>query len=163
LYRFTPRILGHPHGGDLRRRGAYVGALFAFAEMALSGVSTVCDFFYLNEGENENARAVIQAARDLGLRIVLARCFYDWEGAPAAYRETPAEARRHFLDLHRAFAGDPMVTICPAPHSLHGASPEMIRTAVATAREVGSRWHIHLAEEKYQVDESLRRSGHTPL
>ena len=98
LYRFTPRVLaeGRGRGGDLRRRGAYVGALFAFSEMALHGVSTVCDFFYLNDGGNENARAVIQAARDVGLRVVMARCFYDWDGAPEAFRETPAEATRRF-------------------------------------------------------------------
>lgn len=169
LYRFTPRVLAlgkgkeKDQGGDPRRRGTYVGALFAFAEMALSGVSTVCDFFYLNEGGNENAQAVIQAAKDVGLRIVLARCFYDWEGAPAAFRETPAQARDNFLSLHRAFAGDPMVTVCAAPHSLHGASPEMLRTAAAAAREVGARWHVHLAEEAYQVDESLSRFGARPL
>src|SRR5579883_1059371 len=45
LYRFTPRIL-QPRGpggteGDLRQRGTYAGALFAFAEMALCGVTTV--------------------------------------------------------------------------------------------------------------------------
>jgi 5-methylthioadenosine/S-adenosylhomocysteine deaminase len=166
LYRFTPRVLAQgagQDGGDPRRRGTYVGALFAFAEMALSGVSTVCDFFYLNEGGNDNAQAVIQAAQDVGLRIVMARCFYDWEGAPAAFREAPAQARDNFLALHRRFAGDPMVTVCPAPHSLHGASPEMLRTAVATAREVGARWHVHLAEEAYQVDEAVSRFGARPL
>src|ERR1700749_870884 len=61
LYRFSP-LLG--------RDGAYTGALFAFPEMALHGVTTVCDFFYINDGANENARAVIAAARALGMRIV---------------------------------------------------------------------------------------------
>src|SRR5258706_4488969 len=101
LYRFTPRIL--EPGSD----GVYTGALFAFAEMALHGVTTVCDFFYLNDGGNENARRVIQAALDLGLRVVLARCFYDWDGAPAAYRETPPDAARRFAELHREYAGHP--------------------------------------------------------
>ncbi len=59
LYRFSPR---------LGREGVYTGALFAFAEMALHGVTTVCDFFYLNDGGNDNARAVIAAARALGMR-----------------------------------------------------------------------------------------------
>ena len=81
LYRLTPRLL-QPRGDDPRDRGVYIGALFAFAEMALHGVSTVCDFFYLNEAGNDNARAVIQAAKDVGLRIVLARCFYDYAAAP---------------------------------------------------------------------------------
>src|SRR5258707_10161782 len=50
LYRFSPRLgVG----------GIYTGALFAFAEMALHGVTTVCDFFYINDGGNDCARAVI--------------------------------------------------------------------------------------------------------
>jgi 5-methylthioadenosine/S-adenosylhomocysteine deaminase len=154
LYRYSPR---------LGRDGVYTGALFAFAEMALHGVTTVCDFFYLNDGGNHNASAVIAAARALGLRIVLARCFYDWEGAPAAYRETPAEASARFAELRRAHAADPCVTVQAAPHSLHGASAAMLRAGAAAAREAGVRWHIHLAEERYQVDEARRAYGVTPL
>jgi 5-methylthioadenosine/S-adenosylhomocysteine deaminase len=157
LYRYSPAIL-RPGA-----RGVYTGALFAFAEMALHGVTTVCDFFYLNDDGNDNARQVIQAALDLGLRLVLARCFYDWDGAPAAYREHPADARRRFLELHKEWAGHPRVGVQPAPHSLHGASAEMITTAVGAAREVGVPYHIHLAEERYQVDDALARYGARPL
>lgn len=154
LYRFSPR---------LDAAGIYTGALFAFAEMALCGVTTVCDFFYLNGDGNEHARAVIAAARALGMRLVLARCFYDWDGAPALYRETPQRAHDHFVGLHREFADARDVLVCPAPHSLHGASAAMIEAGVAAARQVGTRWHMHLAEEKYQVDEARRVYGTTPL
>lgn len=154
LYRFSPRL-----GAD----GIYTGALFAFGEMALSGVTTVCDFFYINDGGNDNARAVIAAARALGMRIVLARCFYDWDGAPASYRETVKQAESNYVQLHREHAGSPDVLVCPAPHSLHGASEAMIRAGAEAARATGTRWHIHLAEEKYQVDDARKLYGTTPL
>jgi 5-methylthioadenosine/S-adenosylhomocysteine deaminase len=154
LYRYSPR---------LGRDGVYVGALLAFGEMLLSGVTTVCDFFYLNDGGNDNARAVIAAARELGIRIVLARCFYDWEGAPAAYRESPADAARRFHELRREFADDHMVTVHAAPHSLHGASETMIRAGAEAAQEAQTPFHIHLAEERYQVDDALARYGARPL
>jgi 5-methylthioadenosine/S-adenosylhomocysteine deaminase len=154
LYRYSPR---------LGRDGVYTGALFAFAEMALHGVTTVCDFFYLNDGGNENARAVVQAADDLGMRLVLARCFYDWDGAPKMYRETVPEARARFLELHRELSGRARVSVCPAPHSLHGASAQMIRAGAEAAREAGTPWHIHLAEERYQVDDAVKAYGTTPL
>jgi 5-methylthioadenosine/S-adenosylhomocysteine deaminase len=157
LYRYSPVIL-RPGA-----RGVYTGALFAFAEMALHGVTTVCDFFYLNDDGNDNAREVIQAALDLGMRIVMGRCFYDWDGAPVAYRERPADARRRFLELHKEWAEHPQVSVQPAPHSLHGASADMIATAVAAAREVHVPYHIHLAEERYQVDDALARYGARPL
>jgi 5-methylthioadenosine/S-adenosylhomocysteine deaminase len=154
LYRYSPR---------LGQEGVATGALLAFGEMLLSGVTTVCDFFYLQDGGNENARAVIEAARSLGIRIVMARCFYDWEGAPASYRETPDEATERFTELHRAYASDPLVRVQPAPHSLHGASEAMIRAGVQAAAAADTPYHIHLAEERYQVDEALARYGVRPL
>src|SRR5579863_7703434 len=113
LYRFSPK---------LGREGVYTGALFAFAEIALSGVTTVCDFFYINDGGNDNARAVIAAAEAVGMRVVMARCFYDWEGAPPQYRESPKQARDNFESLSSEFKSQPRVSVQAAPHSLHGAS-----------------------------------------
>ncbi|HLU68741.1 MAG TPA: amidohydrolase family protein [Kofleriaceae bacterium] len=156
LYRYSPRL-----GPD----EMLTAGLFAFGEMLLHGVTTVCDFFYLNRQGNENALAIVEAARRLGIRVVLARCFYDWDGAPAEYREDVAGAVRNFEELHRALAGDPrrMATAQPAPHSLHGASPAMIEAGAGCARDAGVPWHIHLAEETYQVDEALARMGARPL
>lgn len=156
LYRFSPRL-----GPD----GVHVGALFAFGEMLLSGVTTVCDFFYVNDGANEHASAVIEAARRLGIRIVMARCFYDWEGAPATYRETVPQAVANFEALRRRYPRSPqrMVEVHAAPHSLHGASRGMIEAAKGAARDAGVPMHIHLAEESYQVDEALERYGKRPL
>jgi 5-methylthioadenosine/S-adenosylhomocysteine deaminase len=156
LYRYSPRLSAD---------GLHTGALFAFGEMLLHGVTTVCDFFYLNGGGNENAEAVIAAAQRLGIRVVLARCFYDWDGAPASYRESVPQAQANFQALCRAHAGDPgrMVSVHAAPHSLHGASREMLACAAACAIDERTPLHIHLAEEKYQVEDALTRYGQRPL
>jgi 5-methylthioadenosine/S-adenosylhomocysteine deaminase len=156
LYRYSP---------TLDAEAMATAALFAFGEMLLCGVTCVCDFYYLNAGANDHARATIAAAQRLGIRIVLARCFYDWAGAPAVYREDVATAVRNFEELHREHAGDARrrVSIQPAPHSQHGASPAMIEAGAGCARDAGTPWHIHLAEEEYQVGESLARFGKRPL
>ena len=155
LYKYSPR---------LGPEGVATGALLAFGEMLLHGVTTVCDFFYLNDHGNEHASAVIEAARALGIRIVMARCFYDWEGAPAAYRETIPEAVRHFEALHARWHDRDrrLVSVQPAPHSQHGATPAMIEAGAGCARDAGVPWHVHLAEERYQVEESLQRFGARP-
>lgn len=156
LYKYSPR---------LRAEDMATAALFAFGEMLLHGVTTVCDFYYLNAQGNDHASATIDAARRLGMRIVLARCFYDWDGAPAAYRETIPQAVAHFEELHGKYK-DParfLTTVQPAPHSQHGASPAMIEAGAGCAADAGVPWHIHLAEEKYQVDQSLERFGKRPL
>jgi 5-methylthioadenosine/S-adenosylhomocysteine deaminase len=156
LYRYSPRLSAE----DMA-----TAALFAFGEMLLHGVTTVCDFYYLNAQGNDHASATIEAARRLGIRIVLARCFYDWDGAPAAYRETVPQAIANFEALHKRYR-DParrMVTIQPAPHSQHGATPAMIEAGAGCAADAGEPWHIHLAEEQYQVEQSLQRFGKRPL
>ena len=154
LYRYSPRL-----GAE----GMETAALFAFGEMLLHGVTTVCDFYYINDGGNDNATATIEAAKRLGIRIVMARCFYDWDGAPASYREDVPTAVGNFQSLHRAYASDPMVSVHPAPHSQHGATPAMIEAGAGCAADAGTPWHIHLAEEAYQVTESLDRFGKRPL
>lgn len=156
LYRYSPGLTAD----DMA-----TAALFAFGEMLLHGVTTVCDFYYVNAQGNEHAGATIEAARRLGIRIVLARCFYDWDGAPAAYRETVAQATANFEALARRYQDrDRFLTVVqPAPHSQHGASPAMIEAGAGCARDAGVPWHIHLAEERYQVDDSLARFGARPL
>src|SRR5687767_7602088 len=67
----------YPFSERLSTDDIYTGALFAFTEAVLAGVTTTVDFFYLHDGGNENAEAVIRAAHDAGIRLVLARAFYD--------------------------------------------------------------------------------------
>jgi 5-methylthioadenosine/S-adenosylhomocysteine deaminase len=156
LYRYSPAL-----GADAMA----TAALFAFGEMLLHGVTTVCDFYYLNGQDNERATATIEAARRLGIRIVLARSFYDWDGAPAVYRETVAQATHNFEALHAAYRDKQrhLVSVQPAPHSQHGASPAMIEAGAGCARDAGEPWHIHVAEERWQVEQSLARFGKRPL
>jgi 5-methylthioadenosine/S-adenosylhomocysteine deaminase len=141
----------------------YHGARFAFAEMLRAGVTTVCDFFYIHRGGNDTDRAVVRAARDLGMRLVLARTMYDWEGAPVDYRETIDEAVGRTRELAQEFAHRDDVHICPAPHSPHGASPAMIQAGSRLAEELGTRFHMHVAEGRYERDTLREQYGLSPI
>ncbi|MEZ4359642.1 MAG: amidohydrolase family protein [Kofleriaceae bacterium] len=156
LYQVAPRLSAEDMG---------TAALFAFGEMLLHGVTTVCDFFYVNAQGNDHAAATIEAARRLGMRVVLARCFYDFAQAPAAFRETVPQAVANFEALARRYQDRErfLTSVQPAPHSQHGATRAMIEAGWGCARDAGVPWHIHLAEEQYQVEESLARFGQRPL
>jgi 5-methylthioadenosine/S-adenosylhomocysteine deaminase len=156
------RVL-YPYSTRLDRDGIYLGAAFAFTEMLLHGATTCVDFFYLQDAGNDNAEAVIQAARDVGIRLVLARAMYDWEGAPARYREKPAEAAKRTADLIAKYAKDPLVGVQPAPHSPHGASPAMIRAGFEVAQSSDTPFHIHVAEGQYEGARTLTEHGATPI
>lgn len=156
----------YPFSDKLDRDAIYAGALFAFAEAVLAGVTTSVDFFYLHDAGNDNAEAVIQAARHVGLRLVFARCFYDEDAptrAPARYRESAEVAVGRLKELADAYAGDALISIQPAPHSLHAASPATIRTALEAAAELGVPCHLHLAEARYEREQIASRYGATPV
>ncbi|OLE39067.1 MAG: hypothetical protein AUG00_03715 [Candidatus Rokubacteria bacterium 13_1_20CM_2_70_7] len=156
------RVL-YPFSERLDRDGIALGAAFAFAEMLRHGATTCVDFFYLQDSGNENAEAVIDAARRVGIRLVLARAMYDWEGAPKRYRETVADATRRVGELIARHRHDPTVVVQPAPHSPHGASPAMIRAGWEVAEAEQSRFHIHVAEGRYEGERTLREQGATPI
>jgi 5-methylthioadenosine/S-adenosylhomocysteine deaminase len=157
LYPFSERL-----DGD----AIYAGALLAFAEALLAGTTTTVDFFYLQDEGNENARTVIQAAKDIGIRLVLARAFYDLDAptiAPKRYRESAEDASRRCIELAHEHAQEPLVSVQPAPHSLHAASPETIARALETASELSAPCHLHLAEASYERDQIQERFGTTPV
>jgi 5-methylthioadenosine/S-adenosylhomocysteine deaminase len=154
LYTYTP---------FMDERAVYHGARFAFAEMLRAGVTTVCDFFYIHRDGNANDHAVIRAAQDLGMRIVLARTMYDWESAPKEYQETIQDAVARTRELWQVYRGRDDVHVCPAPHSPHAASPAMIQAGSALAQELDTRFHIHVAEGRYERDTIRERYGMTPM
>lgn len=156
------RVL-YPFSEGLDREAIRTGALFDFAEMARHGITTAVDFFYLHDRGNENDLAVVEAASEVGIRLVLARSMYDWTGAPKRYLETPDLAVRNTRELHAALRGSTRAFVQPAPHSIHGASPEMIQAGAALALELDTQFHIHVAEGRYERELSLERHGLSPV
>jgi 5-methylthioadenosine/S-adenosylhomocysteine deaminase len=165
---FRDWVDGHlyPLVERLDERALVAAAMLAYAEMALAGVTAVGEFFYVHAGEgNRHAAAVVEAGRRMGLRVALLRTMYDLGSKPgqARFRESVAEAVENTRELAARFASDPHVVVRPAPHSLHGASEEMIRAAAALAAELDAPMHIHLAEQRGDLDLSLERYGTSPL
>jgi 5-methylthioadenosine/S-adenosylhomocysteine deaminase len=151
LYQVVPRLLPEDVYWTFRH---------AFREMLAAGITSVVEFFYLNGEGNERAEAAIRAARDSGIRLVLARAWMDAPSVPAAFRENTATAAARTVSLMRAF---PEIDVCIAPHSLHAASPEMVTAASQFAVEFGCMMHVHVAEAEYEGAQTLERYGATPV
>ena len=152
---------------SLDEEGVYTGAILAFGEMLRYGVTTVVDFFYLHHESNDYDLTVMRAAQDVGIRLVLARCLYNWETGPKPYRESLEDAVARTRDLARLArerdVGQGMATVQPAPHSPHAASPEMIVAGHALAQELDTPFHIHVSEGRYEVEMIQERYGLTPI
>jgi 5-methylthioadenosine/S-adenosylhomocysteine deaminase len=131
----------------------YVGGLLCFSEMLLSGTTTVIDFFYLNGRGNQNIEAVVRAAEDVGIRLVAARAFLDapW-GGEAAQEVSPALIENRFRELLAVVKGHSRVSVIPAPHSIYGASRQLIELAHELAISEDTIWTMHLADSKVSAD-----------
>jgi 5-methylthioadenosine/S-adenosylhomocysteine deaminase len=153
----------YKHGAEFTPDDAYVSAALAFGEMLKNGITTVVDFFYLNGRGNEYALATIKAAEDLGIRLVLARTFMDWDKAPATIRETVPDARRRYGELLKGFRSHATVRVCPSAHSVYAASPEMIAAASQAAKEGGTAWHMHVADARGPEEAIRQKHGQSTL
>jgi 5-methylthioadenosine/S-adenosylhomocysteine deaminase len=151
LYRVVPR---------LTPEDVYWTFVAAFSEMLAAGITTVAEFFYLNGAGNEHAEAAIAAARETGIRLVLARTWMDAPYAPPEFRETIELAATRTRELIERY---PDANVCVAPHSLHAASPEMVRAAAEFARELDCMLHVHVAEAPYEGEATLHHFGTTPV
>ena len=130
----------------------YLGGVVSFAEMLRSGTTTVADFFYLNGRGNNNCIAVMRAAEDLGIRLVMGRTFMDAAWGGTASRETLDEATTRFEQLQMEFDGNNLLSVSPAPHSIYGATRPLIEAAYQQAKRTGTRWYMHLADSKTSAE-----------
>jgi len=151
----------------------------AYAELALSGVTAVGEFHYVQHQADGTpyddrivlADAVVRAARDVGLRICLLRVLYNRAGAG----RPPEDAQRRFSDprvddalddvaaIAKRFAGDPGVTVGLAPHSIRAVPRDWIREAHAFAEDAGMPFHMHLAEQRRELEECIAEHGSPPV
>ncbi len=148
-----------------------------FLELALSGVTTVGEFHYLHHQADGTpyddvqllAKQVIAAARDVGLRIVLLRVGY----ARAGFQVAANPRQRRFLDpdvdtflsrtreLQRATAGDALVTVGLAPHSVRAVPLPWLKRVAAEWRE--GPLHMHVAEQPAELAACVAEHGLTPV
>lgn len=171
---FRDWVRGHlyPLVERLDERALEAAALLCFAQMARAGVTTVGEFHYVHNRRDdyasqsaELARIVIGAARRVGLRVAFLRAIYDVQEVrgQGRFMERPADAVEGIRALAKEWRGDPAVKVLPAPHSLHGATREAIKAGAELARELDTRWHIHLAEQKGDTGYSRHLYGKDPL
>lgn len=171
---FQSLLRGHTNDCDLPRflevvynaadaygpADVYRGARLAFDEMIRHGITTVCDFFYLNGRGNANCHQVVRAARDAGVRLNLARAIID-SNPRAVVHEDLATGLARYHALVEAYRDDPAVTISLAPHSVYYSSPEVIAACQAQAKREGKRWYMHFADSRATRDYARERFGST--
>ncbi len=157
----------------------YVIARQSFLEMALSGVTSVGEFHYVHHrpsgqayvDPSEMADAVIRAARDVGIRIVLLRTVYlrgDFDTEPSEHQRRFCEASLDVsLGCIEALMGtvhrmqDSRVTVGVAAHSVRAMPIESI-VALKT-NLIQYPFHIHASEQRLEVERCKFHHGMGPV
>jgi cytosine/adenosine deaminase-related metal-dependent hydrolase len=146
----------------------YAAARTGLAELALSGCSTVFDHHYVfPRGKSGIVEAEVQAARELGVRIVASRGSMDLGvsdgGLPPD--ELAEELDAVLADTERlaALADGDFVQIAVAPCSPFSVTTRLMEESAALARRLGLVLHTHLAETVEEEAYCREHYGCTPV
>jgi formimidoylglutamate deiminase len=157
----------------------YVIARQAFLEMALNGVTAVGEFHYVHHrptgqayvDPSEMADAVIRAARDVGIRIVLLRTVYlrgDFDREPSKHQLRFCESSLDVsLGCIEALLGtvyrleDERVSVGVAAHSVRAMPIEAIVALKTNLTQLP--FHMHASEQRLEVERCKFHHGLGPV
>lgn len=130
------------------------GSLLAVAEMLLSGTTTCCDGYFLED-------VVAAAVRETGMRAVLGQGVIDF---PAPGVPDPAGNILAAAEYARRWLGAcPLITPSIFCHSPYTCSEKTLKEAKAISEEIGVLFQIHAAETKKERDQFQEQFKTTPI
>ncbi len=136
---------------------AAAGAL----DLIANGTTTIIDHHASQVHVTDSLDNVAEALTDVGIRANLCFEITDRDG-PVKRDEGLAENEsfgRRVADERAAGDGDQLLTSSVGLHASFTLDDETLDRAAALARELGVGCHIHVAEDRADVDDSLKRSG----
>ena len=162
----------YPVWAGIDAESEYAAARTGLAELALSGCSMVFDHHYVfPRGRDGLIEAEVQAARELGVRIVASRGSMDLGisdgGVPPdelieEIDAVLADTERLVGELHEPGAGA-RVQIAVAPCSPFSVTKHLMAESATLARKRGLVLHTHLAETREEEAYCMQLYGCTPV
>lgn len=157
---------------------AYRTSRLAFEEMLDAGITTVGEFHYIHHAADQGDAtrwalddAVLRAARDAGIRIVLLHCDYvrggfDDEplgGGQRRFDTGTLDAYLASLDRAAGLATGPLQSVAAVAHSTRAVPIDRIAAIHAEATRRGTVFHLHLEEVVKEIEDCGRRHDRTPM
>jgi 5-methylthioadenosine/S-adenosylhomocysteine deaminase len=159
------------YSSTMTRERVYYACVRAFGRMLSYGVTSVMVSFYChNKKGNELDLAVIQAAKDVGIRLYFGRMNYDLvsptaypekQASQRSYYESPEEAAKNFIALLSEECAT--VRVAPALHSFHANTQYGIISGINLGAEYNRVVQMHLSEDEGDVNLALEEYGLRPV
>jgi formimidoylglutamate deiminase len=148
--------------------------LRAFREMLAAGITTVAEFHYLHHDQScmdyRFDDLVLMAARDAGIRLVLLTAYYrtggigrPLSGAQKRFGTSTVEDYRRQLERLWSGLDGATQSIGVAAHSLRAVPPDDLVALHNISREVGMVFHLHIEEQRREIEECQKAFGKTPM
>ncbi|MBM3501223.1 MAG: amidohydrolase [Armatimonadetes bacterium] len=140
-----------PTEARLTAEDVYWGAMLGSVEMLRAGVTCFSDMYHF-------AEAGTRAAVEAGIRVCPS-------GVLLGFLDTADEMLERALEFTARLAaeGHPRVHPMLGPHAPYTCPDRLLRRVADGAAAQGIPIHIHLAETRQEVDESLAAHGETPV
>ncbi len=146
----------------------------AYRQMLRAGITTVGEFHYFHHSADRLDYALddvlIGAAREAGIRLVLLQAYYRTGGIgqplAAGQRRFASTSLHQYWDQMDRLASrlDPArEQLGAVAHSIRAASLEEIAGLQTEARRRGMVLHLHVEEQRRELEESLEAYGQRPL
>jgi formimidoylglutamate deiminase len=147
----------------------------AFREMRSAGITTVGEFHYVHHSTDEGEDflfddLVLRAASNAGIRLVMLQTYYasGGIGKPLAggQRRFKIDAvERYWREMDRL---GPLLrmngqTLGAVAHSVRAATPGEIAEISAEAKRRGLVFHLHLEEQRQEIEDCRAAYGATPM
>lgn len=140
-------------GAILNPETSRLGSELGFAELLLSGVTSVMDMFWY-------PAETVRAARSVGLRVATGGIFFDPPGITGHdLTGRIAEAERFFDEF--GSADDVFPTVLP--HGAYTVAPDNLKKAKAIAERHGALFSIHAAETRAEQADITGRYGRSVI
>jgi cytosine/adenosine deaminase-related metal-dependent hydrolase len=154
----------YPIWARLDGEAEYAAARTGLAELALSGCTTVFDHHYVfPRGQPDVIDALIQAAADLGVHLVVGRGSMDLgESQGGLPPDSLVEDRETILEETEQLAARG-VEVAVSPCSPFSVTKELMRESAELARRHGLTLHTHLAETVEEEAYCQELYGCTPV
>jgi len=130
------------------------GTLLACSEMLLSGTTTCCDGYFLED-------TVAEALNDSGMRAILGQGVIDFHAPGVA---DPLENIKNAEKFAQKWLGvSPNIIPSIFCHSPYACSSRTLKDAKAAANAKGLLFQIHVSETKQELDRMQSEPGMTPV
>jgi formimidoylglutamate deiminase len=160
--------------GSLDRGGFRDLCARAFREMRDTGITAVGEFHYLHhateEGDGAFDAALLEAAAETGIRLVLLQSYYETGGigrppGPAQRRFAVGSVAEYWDRFDRLAERIDLATqsLGVAPHSIRAVGLDDLVALHAEARRRALPVHMHVEEQRGEIEECVAAYGERPM